>query len=103
MHPNDLLGSEPADFGRDEGAAVVADRSVAVVPETPHQLHPRSGDAVAIPASLPGWAGEAEAGQGWDDQVKVLSQGLDDVEVLYHCTRPAVAEDQGEGILLGRT
>ena len=42
--PIDVVGIDPAEVGRDEGAEVTALGAVALVPEAGHQLGERAGD-----------------------------------------------------------
>ena len=90
---------DPAQLGRDHRAGVVADRAVALVAEARHQLLPRARGPRDVPAAVRRRPREPEARQGRDHQVVAgRGEGLDDVEVLDDRPRPAVREDQRDGV-----
>ena len=111
MDADDVVGVEPADLGRDQRAGVVARGAVALVAEATHQLDPRGGDPVVVPASLAGRAREAVAGHRRDDEVERVgrvaavrprvAERAGDVEELEDRAGPAVGHDQRQGVRLG--
>jgi hypothetical protein len=72
-----------------------------------HQPDPEPRDAPRE-VSLHGAVGESVAGQGWDDHVEGVvrispvasrvAQQRDDLRELKECARPAVGEDQRQGV-----
>ena len=112
VHTRDVLRVDPAEVRCDERSEVAALRAVALVPQPAHQLGERPGDPVAVPTRLTGRPGEPEARQRRDNQVKGVcrvapvrlrvAKRPDHVEELDHRAGPAVAEDQREGVRLGR-
>jgi hypothetical protein len=102
VYADDVVGSYGAQGQGDAGAEVAALGAVPVVAEAVHELGPGGGDPNDVPAAFVGRAGEAVAGDGWDDQVEVLRQRFDHVQELEERTGPAVGEDQRDGVRPGR-
>ena len=81
------------------GAPVRALGAVAGVTEPRHQRRPRAGDPRNAPARLGRLAAPAVARQGGDDAVEArLGEQREDVEELDDAARPAVREDEREGV-----
>ena len=101
-------GSSAPIRGRDLGAPVAALRAVARVAQATHQLDERPGDAPHVPAARARRLREAVTRQrGRDDVEGVggvaavslrLGEPWDDVEELDDRARPAVGEEQREGV-----
>lgn len=94
MYANHMLGVETTDLGGDQRADIVASRTVVLVPQAMHQLDPRAGNAIAVPATLTGGSRESKAGKRWDDQVEGssriasmsarISERLNHIEIFHH-------------------
>src|SRR2546430_12035606 len=103
-----VLRVERADSRRDLGAPVAALRAVALVAEATHQFGERACDTPDVPAPRPGRLGEAVTRQRrYDDVTGVgraavvslrVRQSGADVDELHDGARPAVREEQREGI-----
>ena len=101
-----------ADGGGDAGAPIAALGEVAAVAEACHELGPCMGNSLHAPAGLGRLAGEAVAGNGGDDEVERIrciaavgggvGQGPDNLQELDDGAGPAMREDQGLGVVLGR-
>src|SRR5579863_9910129 len=97
-----MRGRDCSQGAGDAGAPVAAVCSVTLVTEPLHQDGPGAGYPVDVPALRPCGAGEAEAGNGRDDQMEVGGQGTDHIEELQDRTGPAVGEDQWQRVGAGR-
>ena len=94
------------------GAHVAPLGDIARVAETVHQLRPRACDAAGVPAELPRFTGEAEAGQGRQHQVEGVlgaaavrgrvGQRADGLKQLDDRAGPAMRHDQRQRVLVPR-
>ena len=106
-----MLGVDPALKGGHDRAGVVAVGAVPVIAKSSHQLGPRPRGAAGVPAGLGGRPGEGEAGQRRDDYMEGIGRVAlvrprvgerpDQVDVLEEGVRPAVRQDQRDGVGLG--
>src|SRR5262249_32318085 len=86
--------------------------AVALIAQPTHQLGPGPGDASRGPSSVVRWAGEAVAGERGDNELEGISrvaavslgigQRADDAQELGDRARPAMGENEWQGIWLGR-
>ena len=92
----------------DGGAPITALGDVARVPEALHQLGPGLRDVVGIPTCACWLAGEAVSGHRGDDDIKgvfrtsTMSGGIrersNDLELFYDGPRPAMGDDDRQGV-----
>lgn len=75
MNADHSIGREPADHRGNVGTDIAAMDSEALVPQSVHQFDPGGRDAVDCPPVLLHGCGEAEAGQGRDDDVECVRSG----------------------------
>src|SRR5450432_3126415 len=107
-----MTGIDLAQDLRHHAAPVVAGRPVGFVAKTVHEGRPRVGGAYAIPAWFVRRTGEAKARHRRNYHVKRqrrigmdsarVGQGFDDAGVLEHRSWPAMTEQEGNGVWLGR-
>src|SRR5918997_5574836 len=108
MYAYHMLGVAASLYRSNDSSGVVAVRAVALIAEPTHQLGPRPGGALRVPARLGGRTGETEPGQGRDDHVERVGrvpavsvrvgERVDEAEVLHRGVGPAVGEDQWRGV-----
>ena len=104
---------DPPQVGADLRADVAALGAVRAVAEPAHQLGERPRDPTMGPAGIAGRAGEPEAWDRRDHEVKSLprvaalksqvDERLDDVQELGDLPGPAVRDDQWQRVGLSRT